>query len=1713
MTSNKPAKSAPTASPYATGGGGTRLEHRLGALFLARLLTRTSVSELGEQVPHQVAFQQASKTTVDDLVLTAPMADGHSVVRLEVAVRRAPKFVRSDKKTNELVLALVEADLAAERSTDSSMQRRFAVAVSGHPTHAREITELAVIARGQPCAETFFNLVTTPGAFAVRRRLLHFADMVAAAMDHITDREGTAKHRCWSLLNRLWIIEADIEAGQEGDWTALIDTLRPVALNRTQESAAGLRNRLEQLSAELSRTSGAVDRQMLRRRLHGEINPDTPVRPAGWDRFVRLDEEARSTVARAISGPKSTDTLALSRKTVRMELRDAITSSGEILVSGDSGVGKSALVMDVIEPATLGDDAQAIAVNLRQLPETLLEAVAMLSSPVDELLRELTAPRRVLVIDGAEAAGECHAEVFTHLLHAARSAEVKVVVVAATEGAGTVAELMKSAGNAPRTHVVPPLSDDEISIAAVHFPALKRLVQNPRSRELLRRPIVIDLLARSGDPGLPLSDSEALDHIWQQVVRNAERRDFGAPDARERVMLQLAAHAVDNRDIDDLTQQLNDEAVDGLRRSGILLPPSRLPWERVPQFKHDLVRTYAIARHLLSQRDPVVSLERVGSPRWTLPSARIACQILLSAPEEPSHPLRARFAQLQNRFDPLAATGGERWRDVPTEALLLVRNSAALLEDAWPTLVQDDAQGVARLIRVLRGQHKSGFLLDPIIADPVIIQLLTHDSLRSLTSEVDQLIREWLDALLMRGTAEGHPTRIMLRQKILQQCADRERREDEKEAARQAELAARTPEQIAADEETRKRHATLANIPAGRRRRRPQTSRHRPYLWIEDAQIEQLALLGKDLGVDGEAVLRRIAEDEPHSLDHAVEPCFAGNSLAAFDPKLLIDLTAAYYIEEYEQDHDGIGWSDGLFDDGVRDHTLSAGMGTPLASFTHGPFLAIFRSDYRSGVALLNRLLNHAATCRVRTFMDRGYGPPPEADDTGYRCTLSITGQPVEYVGDGQVWLWYRGTGVGPYPCISALQALEFATDEYIKAGVPLEFLIDIMLADATSLAMPALALGVLVRHLENAGTALDRFLVEPSVWQFEFGRAVSDQSSGLAAKTPGLANTERRNWSLREVSTLLVLRAEGDRIDELRALGHQLEANARSAIKDASSPVARESLAVVRNWASSLDRTAYRLQPDGDRILVRQEVDPEVEEVLRDTNEDLRRGSEATALTVRHAHVRDNGGRAPDISAEQLSADLAVARELLETPPKSDLGDLGASPDGPVAVAASAVELHSTKRVAVSKEDLLWSASVILRVAKDVADNPDARFYDSLFSQGADRSAARAIPYLLLPQAAELRRGIGIGDAKDLDGLISQIHGIATRGVNEARLAFARGLDAVWTAQCDLDHLYGRCHHDVALFLAHESFVESVFGPYEFETQRRPLARLDPPAATSLDMIGGDDINVRRLTPAIRACGAAAASTACCSEVAREALSSLLAAHQRGMLAHKRGYHHSHSDSLVAARAALQQAAAGRDDLMFGFIDRYLDNSRLLAECLQAIAAAGDERAQLGEQACRLWPSLMERVLDAAERNPQLFTSHTWGDYAEAELVPNPSDNWHYLTMETAGKTYQWRRLLNWSPQVERWIEAIKATRMSIDNLVIAVRELDPADQVDVGLRWIERIVQRSGTNCAITFTLPEWIRERRSDCHEAHQVARWQRIVDFLVVAGDGRVSDLAD
>ena len=695
----------------------------------------------------------------------------------------------------------------------------------------------------------------------------------------------------------------------------------------------------------------------------------------------------------------------------------------------------------------------------------------------------------MLIVDGADAVAEGMDDTFRYVVDAAHESGVKVVAVTSVDSKQVVQDSLKECfGDNVAEYVVAPLTNAEKDEVVKTFTELHKLNANPRSRELLGRLVVVDLLVRSGVRDIPLSDADAMREVWSGLVRRREKTDSGTPDAREIALLTLADLAMRDADGDErlnVNSGLDTAALAGLRRDGLLRTSPNHPFMIGPEFAHDEVRCYSVARLLLGDRAPAAKIMRVGAPRWSLTAAILACQALLAQSDTAATPLRGRLAVLQASFDELVQAGhGARWGDVPSEALLTIGRPGPVLRDAWSELQANNAAGLQRLARLAdqRLRDDSG-IVDVNAVEP-IVELLLEDRIPWRFGKCAQdLLREWLHAHVFANTAAGNPLRIRLRERLNEYCATADRRLAEEQAA----AGTPTPEDIEQLRQIRRMYPP----PATAFRSRRSVRRDIPIEVTSPLNLELLSLLGPDLGSESEAILRRVAQDAPSRLAPAMEELFTGRALASYGRGLLARLVEAYYLDDETDGYE-------VFDDGIRRHTSRGAGLLPLYNWRHGPFMPLFRYDFRRGVAVLNRLLNHATRIRVRTLARLHRSERPhEGNDAGlYQTELEITGDSQLYLGDDHVWRWYRGSGVGPYPCFSALQALERICDQLIEQDIPIRKVASILLDGCESLAMVGLAVGLIVRHLENAGRLLDTYLTEPPIWHYEFARVTRKKCS-----------------------------------------------------------------------------------------------------------------------------------------------------------------------------------------------------------------------------------------------------------------------------------------------------------------------------------------------------------------------------------------------------------------------------------------------------------------------------------------------------------------------------------------------------------------------------------------------------------------------------------------
>ena len=1482
--------------------------------------------------------------------------------------------------------------------------------------------------------------------------------------------------------------------------------------------ASMLRDRLVALASDYSPKAARINLKLLRRDAHEFLDPDTRRRQRGWQALNRLNESAIRSVRGDIADSDGVRRKTLNRKDAARKLLAAASDAKAVLVSGESGVGKSALaVLSLAADCEANpESAQALRVNLRDIPELAVDFENSLGCPLSDLLGELSAPLRLLIVDGADAVAEDREDAFRYLVDAAAKSDVKVVAVVADGNAEIARDVLRDYfGAGIAEYPVQPLTDAELDEVATAFSELNRLISNSRSRDLLRRLVVIDLLIRGGVAGVPLTDADAMQEVWRGLVRRRERSDRGQPDARELALLNLAEFSLGGGDRLQVLNSLDQEALTGLRRDGLLRTPSDQPYMVGPEFAHDEVRRYAVARLLLADdKNPTSRILSAGAPRWTLSAAILACQALLSLPDTFSTPFRGRFARLQASFDALADAGyGARWADAPSEALIALANPSEILRDAWDELRADDAAGLQRLARLAGQRHRddSG-IISPAVIEPIIELLLEDATPWNWGKYASGLLRDWLSGHIRARTASSHLLRIKLRERLVEESEAADRRLTGRQKAEAKALGERAPEEIARSPQIIESQPLLFSSRGygGRRRRqRPEVPRE----YRDEVFLELLALLGPDLDDRSAGILIRVAKDAPSSLVPALELPFTDQAISQFSPKLLTRLTEAYYLDDEADVLRSHGY-------GIRRHGYNPGL--PSVMWLRGPFYNLFVTDFTGGVAVLNRMLNHAARIRARSLIRLPYmgDSPEDIDISPYQSELEVTGARRVYVGDKQVWRWYRGTGVGPYPCMSALQALERVCDRLIESGVPIRRLVALLLDGCENLAMVGLAVGVLVRHLESVGDLLDPYFAEPHIWRLEFRRVV-EENSPIAADSEGVEAPERRRWNLGDAAIRIVLRADSERASVLSSLGDTLVERARREIKqqhnaDSDKESANDNgnieqqLAKVRAWASCLDRNKFKLYDTPDGQYIQATPSDEVIHALQPSNEDLARVSEEIRIINRYCFniSADDSGVS---ETNQLTEDIESARKLLES---SSSHSPHQPLDVPALVAAATLEARLLRGADIPDRHLNFAVETVLKVTEGQASTRLFDFGDSWFELGSDRSSARVIPLLIMPIAASLRATVdGSDGATTFNRAYSAGLKLARAAANEVRLYLARGLDRLWETPCVQN---GSCHHQVGWQIAKETMRDCAIGDWNPDTQANSIIVLDEPLSASLSDIADDSIIPGRLDAAIRALAPAATANICVSPPARELLEVLLDAQLRSLTYHERNQIDTRgTHSLMSARALLTLAQRGDDAAIYDHIDAYADNSARLNSFLRALSAAAEETPGRAATARRIWPAIFQYALDMLKRGKVQFRRDFYGEMALAALLPNAAPKDKYLFYaEIQDEPIMWWNPLELRSEVESWLAYADGNADCVDQLIIFLKPLSPEDQARLGIPWVAKLVLPSpGQIAGRSFMLAEWLIEIRSDAMETDLSDRWQQIVDALVVEGDAKLAPYSE
>jgi len=1033
-----------SATPFSTGGGGTNFEQAFAATQLVALLRGQSVLLLGDDLRlGNVRFQAADVSDVDDLLLRSDPADGPTRT-VAVALRHNPTIASSDDDFVAL-LATISNTFDKNREACRDGNWRIALVVAGPHTGARELAKLTDLARKRktPDAQTFEKAVESSNN-KLRQRFTWFSEALDKALgtSKFTGQAGApgSTERTefrYGLFTSLRVLQQDLEDDTAADRSYAIQQL--AELTPTQAEASAAWDGLISVVAQANPAGATLDEPALRREMpHHPITPGLRRRKY-LDKLTALEQDLCGRVRThltqlPVAGTTPPDPLHLPRQDALDALVNAINgTSAALMVSGAPDTGKSALAVESID-VLRASGAQVVAVHA-----SAITGVGTASDPFDGRLADTlgcatTAEARYLIVDGAETAianGQLHA-----LSLAALTAGYRLVVVARDDVYEEVHEALTSVlvnatpPAAPEQHNIEPVTAEEITQIVAHFPVLATIATRPRAADLLSRPGVVDTILRAHPHAAeatssPLTELDVYQAFWKRIV--LAKGTAASSNGREQAALEVSRSIL----LPGLATASNESsAVDALRLDGILAPYSA--FSAGDTFATDLYLDFATAR-LLTTEDLGLMLT-VARPRWAMRATRLAIQARLA------HEGATALPTIRTALAEIADVHGARWSDLADEGILGHPDAATLLADLWPTLASDPDPVLALIKTAARLYYPGAAAISkprgPRVARP-------NPALDALTPLVDLLLEH--DAEVIDLSCDVH---VAYNELLL------------------AYLRGSSWHQYPVE------HADTVHTIATTLDARADTYTGRP-------AEEAFALLGPDFDSLGRPRLLAVQKSHPDQLDEVVESIYSARALTEADPALLADLALAYYIEPA---------STSLFsmhDEGIREHSLHIGPLSIGGGPDRGPFIWMLLRDPEEGLRLAHELLRHGAAVRQRQMAR--YRSPFQVsaeEHTQQPVTLDLPGAgAVEYVGDSQTWYWYRRTGVGPDPCISAAMAPEVFADQLIAEGASVGEVVSLIMDGAGSLAECGVAFGVLVRHLPDTGPIVADWLRERLIW------------------------------------------------------------------------------------------------------------------------------------------------------------------------------------------------------------------------------------------------------------------------------------------------------------------------------------------------------------------------------------------------------------------------------------------------------------------------------------------------------------------------------------------------------------------------------------------------------------------------------------------------------
>ncbi|UCA57888.1 hypothetical protein KB553_12570 [Chryseobacterium rhizoplanae] len=586
---------AEKGSVYQKGGGGTNFEQSVQSAYLTLLIINGAAPiDISNNII-EVAFQTTNRSfeTDDLLVITKSKRGNHNLL-----FQIKTQIVFSDKNA---IFQKVIDDFWKDFNNANVFNKGedYLFLVTNGLTEA-ERNHIKVILNWAKTHATASDFISEVNRISIKKQKL---EIFRRSLQKANNNESLDDESLWHFLKSLDILDYDFGNENSVDEN-FFQNLIEVSRNKINTSTSKeIWSRILYLVSKFNKDGGSITKESIQYQDIFSYFDLTKVSPY-FECIEKLQNDGE-LILKPIKN--NIGEIHLSRRGIIDELFDKSANSQITFITGNAGVGKSAVVKDFILENKLLKSTFIFKADQFNVPNLsqLFSSSGINNISIENIFSLIAlSEHKIIFIDSLERLLEadpmCSFKQLVSLLDEYRG--IKIIATTRAYAIDLICQKFELENCKKAFINVPNLSHDEILVVKKKYPFLEPLIENSQIRSLIQVPKYLDfclkVLEKENHNLKNISISELKNILWNFLI---VKKDSGIPLKREKAFLSIAINRAKemklftspNSDIDDkaLLQLENDNMI-FQHISEVAYSPS-----------HDILEDWALIKYINNSFD------------------------------------------------------------------------------------------------------------------------------------------------------------------------------------------------------------------------------------------------------------------------------------------------------------------------------------------------------------------------------------------------------------------------------------------------------------------------------------------------------------------------------------------------------------------------------------------------------------------------------------------------------------------------------------------------------------------------------------------------------------------------------------------------------------------------------------------------------------------------------------------------------------------------------------------------------------------------------------------------------------------------------------------------------------------------------------------------------------------------------------------------------